>query len=210
MKDKFQTVLKEPLPKSFYARDTKLVAINLLGKVLAHQADDGVIKGRIVETEAYYGPGDPASHAFRGKTKRSGIMWGKPGTAYVYFTYGMHYLLNVVTEEEGKAGAVLIRALEPVQGIEIMRKKRGINNIRELCNGPAKLTQAFGINGRYNGVNLTSGKLIIEEGERERFDIISTGRIGIKKGREEDLRFYIRGCEFVSKKRIKDAKRNKN
>ena len=210
MKGKFQTILGEPLPKSFYARDTKLVAMNLLGKVLVHQTDDGLVKGRIVETEAYYGPGDPASHAFRGKTKRSAIMWGEPGTAYVYFTYGMHYILNVVTEEEGKAGAVLIRALEPIQGIEVMRKRRGVNNVIELCNGPAKLTQAFGINGRYNGADLTSGNLIIEEGDEKKFDIVSTGRIGIKKGREEKLRFYIRGCEFVSKKEEKDAKRDKN
>jgi len=201
MKDKPQITLEKPLFSSFYARDTKLVAVELLGKVLAHQTNDGVIKGRIVETEAYYGPGDPASHAFGGKTKRSAIMWEKPGTAYVYFTYGMHYLINVVTERKGKAGAVLIRALEPIQGIEIMRKRRGMIDMKSLCNGPAKLTRAFGIDGRYNGASLTSGKLIIEEGEEKKFNVICTGRIGIKKGREDKLRFYIKGCQFVSKKK---------
>ncbi len=200
MKSKSWIILEESLPESFYARDTKLVAIDLLGKVLAHHTSNGVIKGIIVETEAYYGPDDPASHAFRGKTKRSAMMWGKPGTAYVYFAYGMHYLINAVAEKEGKAGAVLIRALEPMQGIEIMKKRRGVDNVKNLCNGPAKLTKAFGIDGSYNGVKLTSGRLIIERGEKKRFDTVSAGRIGIKKGGEENLRFYIRGCEFVSKK----------
>jgi len=122
---------------------------------------------------------------------------GKPCTVYVYFTYGMYYLINVVTEKEGKAGAVLIRALEPIQGIEIMRKRRGVDNVKKLCNGPSKLTKAFGIDGSYNGVSLTSGRLIIEEEEKKRLDIAYTERIEIKKGREEGLRFYIKGCEFV-------------
>ena len=128
-------------------------------------------------------------------------MWEKPGTAYVYFTYGMHYLLNVVTEEKGKAGAVLIRALEPIWGIEIMRKRRRMVDIKSLCSGPAKLTRAFGIDGRDNGASLTSGKLIIEGRGKKKFNIICTGRVGIKKGREDKLRFYIKGCQFVSKKR---------
>jgi len=190
-------VLK-PLPVSFYARDTKLVAVELLGKLLVHYTPEGELIGKIVETEAYYGEGDPASHSFRGKTERSSVMWGPPGTAYVYFTYGMHFLLNVVTEREGVPGAVLIRALEPLKGIEIMQKNRGKKKLTELTTGPAKLTRAFGIDGRFNRRDLTRGGLIIAQGNRENFEIESTSRIGIKNGLDMKLRFYIKGNPFVS------------
>lgn len=191
--------MSKPLPQSFYRRDTRQVAKSLLGKVLVHRTVDGLTRGKIVETEAYYGPGDPASHAYKGKTKRAKIMWGKPGIAYVYFTYGMHYLLNVITEGEAKAGAVLIRALEPQEGIDLMKKRRGLSEVRNLTNGPAKLTRAFGITIRQNGIDLTKGDLIIEEGEDEEFEVISAQRIGIKAGREANLRFYIKGNRFVSR-----------
>jgi len=191
--------MKRPLPRSFYCRDTKEVARDLLGKVLVHRTADGITKGKIVETEAYYGPDDPASHAYKGGTKRARIMWGKPGIAYVYFTYGMHYLLNVVTEEEGKAGAVLIRALEPQEGIDLMKKRRGLSEVNTLTNGPARLTQALDITTRENGIDLTRGDLRIEEGKDEEFEIISAQRIGIKAGKEAKLRFYIKGNKFISK-----------
>lgn len=192
--------MKKTLPKSFYRRDTKEVAIDLLGKILVRRTQEGTVKGKIVETEAYYGPDDPASHAYKGMTKRAQIMWGSPGIAYVYFTYGMHYLLNVVTEEEGKAGAVLIRALEPKEGIELMKRRRNFCDLKNLTNGPAKLTQAFDITTRENGVDLTGRKLWIEEGSGEKFEVVSTSRIGIRAGKEAKLRFYIKGNEFVSKK----------
>ena len=115
------------LPRSFYARDTKKVAKDLLGKMLVRKLTKGTIKGRIVETEAYYGEEDPASHAFRGRTERAKIMWGIPGTAYVYLIYGMYYLFNIVTEKKGKAGAVLLRALDPQEGIAVMKRIRKID-----------------------------------------------------------------------------------
>jgi len=186
------------LPPSFYARDTKLVAKELLGKLLVHYSSRGKLVGKIVETEAYYGVGDPASHSYRGKTKRSAIMWGPPGTSYVYFTYGMHFLLNVVTEKEGVPGAVLIRALEPLEGIDIMRKNRKRVRLHELTKGPARLTEAFGIDGSFNGHNLTKGKLFIVEGDKEVFKIECTPRRGIKRGLDKKLRFYIKGNPFVS------------
>lgn len=166
------------------------VAKDLLGKILVH----GKCRGRIVETEAYC-ERDPASHSFCGKTKRNAPMFGPPGTAYVYFSYGNHWLFNVVTEPEGKAGAVLIRAIEPMEGIKVMMRRRKNPN---LTNGPARLTQAFGINGRHNSVFL-NGKLRIED-SRERWRIVSSKRIGIKKAVSKKWRFYIKGNKWVSRK----------
>lgn len=195
------SISKRILPRAFYTHNPKWVAKNLLGKILIHKTPEGIVKGRIVETEAYYGEGDPASHAHKGKTKRTKIMWGKPGIAYVYFTYGMHYLFNVIADKEGKAGAVLIRAVEPLEGIKLMKKRRKVDKIKDLTSGPAKLTQAFGITGKDNGVDLTSGFLTITEEEKEEKDkIISTGRIGIKNGQEIKLRFYLANNKFVSKR----------
>jgi DNA-3-methyladenine glycosylase len=142
--------------------------------------------------------GDPASHSFKGKTRRSAIMWGRPGISYVYFTYGMHFLLNVVTEKEGVPGAVLIRALEPLEGIEIMRKNRKRKSLTELTRGPARLTEAFAIDGSFNGCDLTGGELVITEGTEEIFEIGCTSRRGIKKGLDRKLRFFIKGNRFVS------------
>ncbi len=183
------------LSRKFYSRNTKTVAKELLGKILVHKK----CKGKIVETEAYFGKNDPASHAHCKITKRNIIMYQKPGTAYVYFTYGNHWLLNVVTEKEGIPGAVLIRAVEPLEGIKIMKRRRKINNIKNLSNGPGKLTKAFGINKKHNGLDLTKDNLFIED-SKEKFEIVNTTRIGISKGREKLLRFYIKDNEFVSKK----------
>jgi len=188
------------LPRSFYARDTKEVAKDLLGKMLVRKLRKGTIKGKIVETEAYYGEEDPASHAFRGRTERAKIMGGIPGTAYVYLIYGMYYLFNIVTEKKGKAGAVLIRALDPQEGIGLMKKMRKTDEIKNLTNGPGKLTQAFAITNKEHKEDLLSGSLVIEEGIKEEFEIISTTRIGVNAAGQAKLRFYIKGNEFVSKR----------
>jgi len=188
------------LPRFFYARDTKEVAKDLLGKILVRKLAEGTIKGKIVETEAYYGQEDPASHAFRGRTERAKIMWGIPGTAYVYLIYGMYYLFNIVTEKKEKAGAVLIRALDPQEGIGLMKKMRKTDEIKNLTNGPGKLTQAFAITSKEHKQDLLSGPLVIEEGIKEEFKIISTARVGVNAGGQAKLRFYIKGNEFVSKR----------
>ncbi len=188
------------LPRSFYARDTKEVAKDLLGKMLVRKLTKATIKGKIVETEAYYGEEDPASHAFRGRTERAKIMWGIPGTAYVYLIYGMYYLFNIVTEKKEKAGAVLIRALDPQEGIGLMKTMRKTDEIKNLTNGPGKLTQAFAITNKEHKEDLLSGSLVIEEGIKDEFEIISTTRIGVNAGGQAKLRFYIKGNEFVSKR----------
>jgi len=187
------------IPGSFYARDTRKVARNLLGKILSCKTSEGIAKGRIVETEAYCGDKDPAAHAYRGKTPRSKIMWGRAGVAYVYFVYGMHHMLNVVTEREGTPGSVFIRALKPIEGIRLMKQRRKTQDAKTLTNSPAKLTQALGITMQDNGVDLESGHLWIEEGRKEKFDIVSTGRVGIKAGKKLQLRFYIKGDEHMSR-----------
>lgn len=192
--------MTKPLPRAFYARDTKEVAKDLLGKIVVRKLTDGTIKAKIVETEAYCGEQDPASHAFTGRTKRAKIMWEKPGVAYVYLIYGMYYLFNTVTEEKGKAGAVLIKALDPLEGIGLMKKIRKIDEIKNLTNGPGKLTQAFTITNKEHKQDLISGPLIIEEGIREEFEIISSVRVGVNAGGQAELRFYIKGKESVSKK----------
>lgn len=161
----------------------------------------GTMKGRIVESEAYYGPGDPASHAHGGPTPRSSIMFDDPGHAYVYFTYGMHYLLNFVTEVHGRAGAVLVRALEPLGGTDLMKTSRPVVDVRNLANGPAKLTQAMSIDLRLNGTDLTKrGELFVTKGESAGAgEIGMSGRIGISRGAEEHLRFFVRGNRFTSR-----------
>jgi DNA-3-methyladenine glycosylase len=187
------------LSRKFYSRNTKIVAKDLLGKILVHKTKEGTCKGKIVETESYFGKNDPASHAHCKITKRNIIMYQKPGVAYVYFTYGNHWLLNVVTEKIGIPGAVLIRALEPLEGVEIMKKRKKLNDIRNLTNGPGKLTKAFGIDKRHNGLDLTKSSLFIEN-SNEKPKIVNTTRIGISKGKEKLLRFYIKNNDFVSRK----------
>lgn len=193
-----EDIIKTVLPREFYSRDTSEVARDLLGKALVRYSGPEKVGGLIVETEAYYGMDDPASHAYGGKTPRSEIMFGKPGIAYVYLCYGMYYLLNIVTENEGKPGAVLIRALDPVWGIDIMRQRR--NTDRNLTDGPGRLTIALGIDIKNNGADIVKGEngLHIFEyskrndyGKEDNNKIIRTCRVGIKKGREMPLRFLV-------------------
>ena len=187
-----------PLCREFYGRDTVAVARDLLGCFLVHCTDEGTTAGRIVETEAYL-QGDPACHAARSMTPRNKVMFGPPGHAYVYFTYGMHYCFNVVTQAEGVGEAVLIRALEPVYNIGLMQQRRGKERIRDLCSGPAKLTQAMGIGIEQNCIDLTAGNLYLCAGAAGAA-IVTTTRIGIREGADLPLRFYMQDSRYVSKK----------
>jgi DNA-3-methyladenine glycosylase len=191
-----------PLPASFYARPTIQVARGLLGQILVSDIGGRRTAGRIVETEAYLGPHDPASHAFgHRRTARTEVMYGLPGTAYVYFTYGMHWCLNAVTERLGFPAAVLIRALEPLEGLPVMRRRRGRGGVRDvdLCAGPARLCQALGITGRENGGLLTRGRLRIVRDRRRRAPVAVTGRVGITDAADWPLRFVISGSEWLSR-----------
>lgn len=191
----------KPLPASFYARPTDVVARSLLGHLLVSTIGGRRTAGRIVETEAYLGPHDPASHAFGGRrTARTEAMYGPPGTAYIYFTYGMHWCLNAVTRREGYPAAVLIRALEPVAGLETMRRRRGQMPDRILCAGPARLCVALGITGRENGVLLQRGPLrIFRLAVPRRPRIVRTPRIGITRATDWPLRYLLADSPWVSR-----------
>lgn len=190
----------ERLDRAFYARPTNEVARDLLGQTVVSVKPEGVTAGRIVETEAYLGADDPASHAARLKKGRVEVMWGEPGIAYVYRSYGIHAMLNVVAERTGETGAVLIRALEPVSGIDLMRKRRGVEDERLLCSGPGKLCQALGIGLDMHSTDLvTSDLLWIARGECAASTSISTsGRIGISRGQEHLWRYWTTGNPHVS------------
>jgi len=185
------------VPRSFYAQGTAAAARSLLGKFLVH----GRAAGRIVETEAYLGRGDPAAHAYRGSTERTRVIFGPPGHAYVYFIYGMYECLNLVTEPDGVAGCVLIRAVEPVAGIELMRARRpGARSVEELASGPGKLTCAFDITRRHYGADVTRGELTVRALRHEApFKILETPRIGIAVAADLPLRFVIAGSRFASR-----------
>lgn len=180
------------LPREFYSKDTVIVAKNLLGKKIIRKNSQNEISGIITETEAYRYIDDPASHAFRKITDRNKVMFEEVGFAYVYFTYGMHFCFNVVAKDpKTAAGAVLIRAIEPKKGVEIMQKNRGITNLKNLVNGPAKLAQALDITKRHYGMDLTKkSELYITEGIKIR-KIISSPRIGITKAVEKLWNFKI-------------------
>lgn len=175
-----------------------MAAKSLLGYKLLHVTPDGTTSGIIVETEAYMAD-DPASHTYRGQTARNKIMFGQPGYAYIYFTYGMHYCFNVVTGSEDHGQGVLIRALEPLEGIDLMKKRRGVEEVRNLTNGPAKLVQAMGITkDDYGEYLFGGGKLRIEPGIKPQ-QISKSGRIGIRLAVDELYRFYITGSPYVSR-----------
>jgi len=185
------------LKRAFYERETVQVARELLGKVLVH----GETAGRIVETEAYLGGDDLASHSARGVTERTRVIFGPPGHAYVYFIYGMYECLNLVAEPAGKAGCVLIRALEPLYGIDVMRLRRpGARKLEDLASGPGKLTLAMGITRSQNGMDVTRGEFAVREPRDEaQIEIVVTPRIGISECADWPLRFLIGGNRFVSR-----------
>ena len=197
-----------PLPRSFYERPTDVVARELLGRFLWRRFERGrVAGGRIVEVEAYFGPDDPGSHARR-RTPRSEIMYGEPGRAYVYFTYGMHECFNAVAHEPGGAGAVLIRALEPLRGLAEMARRRGRvvrrtdGSLREelLCSGPARLTRALGITRELNGYDLQGPLLwIAGAGSVPEAETEVTPRVGLSDGRELPARYLVAGNRFLSR-----------
>ncbi|MGH2349711.1 MAG: DNA-3-methyladenine glycosylase [bacterium] len=187
------------LPCVFFSRNTVDVARDLIGHLLIHETREGRLVGRIVEAEAYRGPRDPASHAYR-RTPRSRIMWARPGTAYVYFTYGNHYCLNVVCEPEGIAGAVLLRALEPLEGLNRMRSRRGVDDPRGLAGGPGRLTQALGIGPQHNGHDLTAPPLYLAQGDTTGIRVRASARIGISAATGRRWRFLVDGSPFVSRR----------
>ena len=191
-----------PLPRAFYSRPAVEVARALLGTVLVHGTTSGrITSGRIVETEAYLGPQDRAAHSWRGLTPRTRVLFGPPGHAYVYLIYGMYECLNVVAEPEGSPGCVLIRALEPLEGIPVMRRRRpAAHGIEALANGPGKLTIALGISRRDNGADFTTGSLTIHPPlQPPNIRIGVSPRIGIRHCTDWPLRFFIEGNRFVSR-----------
>jgi DNA-3-methyladenine glycosylase len=189
------------LSRAFYEQPTVEVARQLLGKYLVRIDAAGVRAGMILETEAYIGPDDKASHASRGRTPRTSVMFGPAGFAYVYLVYGMHHCLNVVTEQEGYPAAVLIRAVEPSEGMALMQKERPAPDVRRLTNGPGKLCQAFGIDRRLNGLDMCGEALFVEDRGTRLVDIVVTTRVGVDYAgpwKDKPWRFYIAGHPGVS------------
>lgn len=194
---------KRQLPSGFFERRADAVAPDLLGCVVASTAGGVQTAGVIVETEAYLGADDPGSHAAtKGKTARNAVMYGPPGTTYVYFTYGNHHMLNFVCEPEGVAGAVLIRALRPLSGLEEMRARRNGLPVGQLCSGPGKLCRALGIDLSDNGSALGTGRLAVYGREREIGEIGTSGRVGLSRGFDLQLRYFLRDDSFVSRARV--------
>lgn len=192
------------LPRDYYTAGTLEVARGLLGKVLVHLSPEGCTSGIIVETEAYLSKDDPACHAARGKTKRNAAMFGPPGRAYVYFIYGNYYCFNVVANIEGAGEAVLVRALQPLEGLELMQKRRGKPlKPAHLTNGPGKLCIAMGITREHNTIPLQAPPLFITRGIKiDSSRIGSSGRIGIKQGQDKPWRFFIKGNSFLSRREV--------
>jgi DNA-3-methyladenine glycosylase len=193
------------LPRDFYKRPTLEVAGDLLGKVLVHRTSGGTAAGMIVEVEAYIGEDDPACHAAPGPTNRNEPLYGEPGIAYVYLNYGLHYLVNAVTEQAGRPAAVLLRALEPVDGIPVMTKRRAPDGRQvaagDLCRGPGNLTRALGITLAENRLDLTDGKLYIEDRGLRPERVAWGPRIGIRVGAERPWRCWVAGNPSVSGRR---------
>ncbi len=193
----------EPLPRSFYGREPVQVARDLIGAHLVRIVEGDELVGRIVETEAYRGRHDPASHAYRGRTARNRPMFGEPGHAYVYFIYGMHWMFNIAAHPTDAPGAVLIRALEPLKGLDRMRRNRSVDDERELTSGPAKLAQALAINGELNDVDLCTSEIITLRAGSTGADIklVSGPRIrvpGDSAAQQAQWRFWIQDSPYVS------------
>jgi DNA-3-methyladenine glycosylase len=177
-----------------------VVARAVVGRLLVHETPAGVLAGRIVEVEAYHGHRDPASHAFRGRTPRNAVMFGPPGHAYVYVSYGMHHCLNLVTGPDGSAAAILVRALEPLRGLELMTLWRGVREPHRLARGPGCVTRALGIGPHHNRADLVTGPLWVSDGAavRRPWRLARGPRIGISRGRELPWRFFLAGHPCVS------------
>ncbi|HET6498783.1 MAG TPA: DNA-3-methyladenine glycosylase [Coriobacteriia bacterium] len=196
------------LPISFFERDPRAVALDLLGCAMLTFKDDLATGGIIVETEAYLGADDEGSHAAtRGVTARNAVMYGPPGYAYVYLAYGMHHLFNVVCGPEGTAGAVLVRALEPVWGVPVMESRRGPGCGAALANGPGRLTRALGIGRADNATPLSAGGVALFRAPRPVGPVAVSGRIGLAAGTEHEYRYYVGGSPFVSRARVKTPAR---
>jgi DNA-3-methyladenine glycosylase len=190
----------EILSKDFYERNPATVAQELLGKILTRRMNFTILSGKIVETEAYYGEKDPASRAYKGRKRFNELMFLDVGRTFIYMVHG-NWLLNIVAHVEGGVGAVLIRALEPLEGVEDMSKNRKVENLCELTSGPGKLTKALAITKDLNGIDVTrtDSELFVAEGKNGDFQIGTSHRIGVKADLPQDLRFFIKGNMFVSK-----------
>jgi len=205
----------KPLPRSFYARPVLTVARDVIGKLLVHETPAGVLAGRIVEAEAYRGPEDRAAHSWQGRrTERTEAMFGPPGFAYVFFVYGMHWHLNLVTTDAGAPHAVLLRAIEPLLGAELMAARRGLSETDvNLCNGPGKLCQAFAIERRHYGVDLTRGALFLSDGTTARGKLGRSARVGVdyaESWAQKPWRFFELQNRWVSRgKPSSGAKRSR-
>lgn len=192
-----------PLDAGFFDRTPQRVAVDLLGCRLVTERGGVRTGGVIVETEAYLGSGDPGSHAAtKGVTRRNRVMYGPPGTVYVYFTYGAHHMLNLVCGPQGEAGAVLIRAIEPDEGVEEMIRRRRTSVPRDLCSGPGKLTRALAVDLADNDLMLGTNCLWVYDGPRAEVDrVAASGRVGLSSGHELELRYYLKGNQHVSRER---------
>jgi len=188
----------DKLSESFFKKKAEYLARDLLGCYLVHETPEGTTSGIIVETEAYH-QDDEASHAYVGETARNAAMFGPAGHAYIYFTYGMHWCFNVTADNKGIGAGALIRALQPIGGIDLMKKRRNKTEIKDLCSGPSKLVQAMGITKSDYGRALFEGSLFITGREQQKIEIVSGPRIGIKRAVNKPWRFWIKGSNFVSR-----------
>jgi len=201
--------LGHPLPRDFYERSAVVVARAVLGRLLVCDGPEGRVAGIIVESEAYRGTGDPASHAWRGITPRNRVMFGPPGHAYVYLIYGAHLCLNLVAEPDGRAAAVLVRALAPTQGEDLMRRRRGVGAAERLARGPGNLGRALGLSRGHDGSDLTQGPIWLSDQRPRRFGRVTASgpRIGIRRGLERRWRFHLDGHPCVSGRRGGDGRK---
>jgi DNA-3-methyladenine glycosylase len=198
------------LQRKFFEAYTPKVARSLLGALLVRVVDGERLSGWVVETEAYRGASDPASHAYRGETPRNSVMFGGSGRAYVYFTMGMHHCLNLTAEPAGTPGAVLIRAMEPVEGLKTMLKTRDVNSAEAVAIGPGKLTQALRIDRCLNGEDVVTSRRLFLEEWKEVSDVGTSQRIGVSRGRAQRWRFFVKGNPFVSRAKPPSFSRTHN
>lgn len=181
------------LSRRFYSRETRVVAQDLLGRILYRDSEEGLVSGRIVEVEAYCGIDDPGSHAYRRVTPRNQIMFGPAGFLYVYFTYGMHHCANIVAEKDGVAGAVLLRAVEPTGGLDLMMARRGLADLKLLTKGPGRLCQAFGLDRSDNGIDVVDGPVWVSGTRKLKGNVQASIRIGLRPGMDQPWRYYEEG-----------------